>query len=111
MFRAAIVDTRLVTDISAWISKIRIQKRNDETQAFSLIKRIKTAEPEQLTGVGEGVWEMVTIVFRSTHGELGEDMSFPYVSQPARRDRDISRPSGIHTSQLALELGLLVTKL
>ena len=54
---------------------------------------------------------MATIVFRSTYGELGEDMSFPHVSQPARRDRDISHPSGIPPSQLALELGLPVKNL
>ena len=87
---------------------IRIQKGNDNTKAFSLTSEDQNSQAGKLTGAEEGAREVFTIVFRSTHGELGEDMSFPYVSQPARHDRDISRPAGINPCQLALELGLLV---
>ena len=46
---------------------------------------------------------MFTIEDRPETGKLGEDVSFPNVSHPDRRNRDVSRPSGIERRQLALE--------
>ena len=46
---------------------------------------------------------MFTIGDRTEPGKLGEDMSFPNVAHPDHCNRDVSRPSGIEQSQLALE--------
>ena len=46
---------------------------------------------------------MFTIGDKPECGKLGEDLSFPNVSHPDRRNRDVSRPSGTEPSHLALE--------